>query len=349
MKTKIRVLVVDDSFLMRKIISDMINSDPDLEVVDQAKDGQEALEKVSQYRPDVVTLDVNLPLLNGIEVLEEIMKRHPTRVIMLSAYTQPGASATIKALELGAVDFVSKPSGEVSLDLNKLKEEIVYKVKIAAQVDLNKYLFTLRRHPPVLECVEKVPTLRKVIVIGASTGGPKAVLEIMQNIPAGISAAFIIIQHMPQGFTLSFAERISWQSNIKTKEAEDGELIFAGKAYVAPAGYHLRLIKESNQIKTKLTQEDFVNFLRPSVDVTLGSTAEIVGKDTVAVILSGMGKDGLEGVRKVKERGGFVIAQDESTSVIWGMPKSVVDSGLADVVLPVFEIPQAIVEIVEKT
>lgn len=349
MKTKIRVLVVDDSLLMRKIISDMINSDDDLEVIDKAKDGKEALEKIFQLKPDVVTLDVNLPLLNGIEVLKEIMKRHPTRVIMLSAYTQPGAGATIKALELGAVDFVAKPSGEVSLDLHRLKEEIIHKVKIAAQIDLNKYLFTLKRQPIILERTEKLPTIRKVVVIGASTGGPKAVLEIMQNIPAGISAAFIIIQHMPEGFTLSFAERISWQSNIKTKEAEDGDLIFANKAYVAPAGYHLRLIKEANQIKAKLTQEDPVNFVRPSVDVTLSSVAEIVGKDTVAVILSGMGKDGLEGVRKVKEKGGFVIVQDELTSVIWGMPKSVAEAGLADVILPVFEIPQAIVEVVEKT
>jgi two-component system chemotaxis response regulator CheB len=300
MAGKIGVLVVDDSFLMRKVISDIINSDPDLEVVGKVKDGKEALEKTFALRPDVVTLDVNLPLLDGIDVLKEIMHRQPTRVIMLSAYTQAGASATMKALELGAVDFIAKPSGEVSLDLHKLKEEIIFKVKLAARIDLNKFLFTLKRPPSVLEAPQKPIALKKLVVIGASTGGPKAILGILQNISPDIAAAFIIIQHMPEGFTFSFAERISWQSAIKAKEVEDGDIISAGKAYVAQAGYHLRFEKQDQHLKAKLSQDEFVNFVRPSIDVTLNSAAEVFGKDVVAVILTGMGRDGLEGVRKIK-------------------------------------------------
>lgn len=347
--SKIRVLVVDDSFFMRKIISEIISAEPDLEVIDKAKDGREALEKILTLKPDVVTMDVNIPGLDGIEVLKEVMLKQPTRVIMLSAYTQPGAAATIKALELGAVDFIAKPSGEVSLDLHKLKNEIISKVKLASRIELNKFLFTFK-HPPLVEArIEKEPVLiKKLVVIGASTGGPKAILGIMQNMPADIPAAFLIVQHMPEGFTLSFAERIAWQSGIKAKEAEDGDAILAGKAFIAPAGYHMVLEKQNDKYAVKLNQDALVNFVRPSIDVTLNSAADSYGKDVIAVILSGMGRDGLEGARKIKEKGGLVIIQDEATSVIWGMPKAVCEAGLADRVLPVFKIPETIIEEVKK-
>ncbi len=349
MDNKIRVLVVDDSFLMRKIISDIINADPSLEVVDKAKDGKEALEKVFTLKPDVITLDVNLPSLDGIDVLKEVMQKQPTRVIMLSAHTQPGASATIRALELGAVDFIAKPSGEVSLDIHKLKEEIIFKIKMASKIELDKFLFTLKRPSITLERVAReFVSLKKLVVIGASTGGPKAILEIMQNIPANIPAAFLIVQHMPEGFTRSFAERISWQSGIKVKEAEDGDIILGGKGFVAAAGYHTVLVKDGEQLKVKLNQDALVNFVRPSVDVTLSSVAEVFGKDTIGVILTGMGKDGLEGARKIKEKGGLIIVQDETTSVIWGMPKVIYEAGLADKVLPIFKIPEAIIEGIER-
>lgn len=344
MEKKIRVLVVDDSLLMRRVISDTINNDPALEVIDKAKNGQEALEKIFNLKPDVVTLDVNLPVIDGITVLEKIMQKQPTRVIMISAYTREGTTATMKALELGAVDFVAKPSGEVSLDIYKLKDEIISKIKLAAKIDLDRFLSTITSSEAYqLPRIKLFPAIKKLVVIGASTGGPKAVLDVMQALPAGLPAAFLIVQHMPKGFTLSFAERISWQSKIKTKEAEDGDIVLADKAYVAPAGYHMLLEKQEDRLKVRLNQDALVNYVRPSVDVTLNSAVKLFGKNVISVILSGMGKDGLEGCRKIKEKGGVVIAQDEETSVVWGMPKAVSDAGLADIVLPVAEIAGQIV------
>lgn len=344
MEKKIRVLVVDDSSLMRRIISDTVNSDPALEVIDKARNGAEAIEKILHLKPDVVTLDVNLPLIDGIGVLQKIMPEQPTRIIMISAYTRQGTTATMKALELGALDFIAKPSGEISLDIYRLKEEIISKIKMAAKINLDKFVSAFG--PAKISAsplIKPLTAIKKLVVIGASTGGPKAVLDIMQALPAGLPASFLIVQHMPKGFTLSFAERISWQSKIKTKEAQDQDLVLADKAYVAPAGYHMALEKEAGRLKISLNQDALVNYVRPSVDVTLASAVKLFDRNVVSVILSGMGKDGLEGCRKVKEEGGIVIVQNEETSVVWGMPKAVSDAGLADMVLPAAEIAGQIV------
>jgi two-component system chemotaxis response regulator CheB len=339
---KIRVLIVDDSFLMRKILSDIVNSDPELEVIEKAKDGKEALEKIFALQPDVTTLDVNLPVMDGLTVLEEAMKKQFVRVIMLSAYTRSGASATIRALELGAIDCIAKPSGEISLDLKKLKEEIISKIKIAAKVESNKYIYAAAQ-----PAVERAPGhAYKVVIIAASTGGPKVVLDLMQSIPGDVGAAFLIIQHMPEGFTMSFAERICWQSQLKTKEAEDGDELAPGKAYVAPAGSHLVLEKNGDKVRIRLNQEPRINFVRPAADVTMMSAADIFGRDTLGVVLTGMGRDGADGAKRIKEKGGNVIIQNMETSVVWGMPKAVFDAGLADKVLPVEEVPAAIIEYV---
>lgn len=343
MEDKIRVLVVDDSLLMRKIISDGINSDPALEVIDKAKNGKEALEKIFSLKPDVVTLDINLPLLDGISVLEEVMKKQPTRILILSAYTREGTSSTIRALELGAIDFITKPSGEISLDIYKLKDTIASKIKLAAKVNLDKFS-PIRIHP----YIEKSSDIRKLVIIGASTGGPKAVLDIMQDISEGLPAAFLIVQHMPKGFTASFAERISWQGKIKTKEAQDSDLVLTDKGFVAPAGYHMVLEKSQEAVRIKLNQEPLVNFVRPSIDVTMASGAEVFGRSVIGVILSGMGKDGLEGCQKIKKRGGTIIVQDEATSVVWGMPKAVYEADLADKVLPLSKIAEAITREITK-
>jgi len=341
MDKKTKVLVVDDSFLMRKIISDIINSDPDLEVIGKAKDGQEAIEKIAGLCPDVVTLDINLPLVDGIDVLEKVMKTHPTRIIMFSAYSRKGANATMRALELGAVDFIAKPGGEISLGLDKLKEEIVSKIKLAAGINLDKYL--LAAEVGVSTPVRPAQALiKKLVVIGASTGGPKAILDIMQNLGENLPACFIIVQHMPKGFTLSFAERISWQSGMRAKEAEEGDELGAGKVFVAPAGYHLTLDNRLDSVRVKLNEDPLVNFVRPSIDVTMFSAADVFGKDCIAVVLTGMGKDGAEGSKKIKEAGGTVIIQDEKSSVVWGMPRSVLKEVAGVEVLPISEIPQAI-------
>ena len=196
--------------------------------------------------------------------------------------------------------------------------------------------------------VEKPLALKKLVAIGASTGGPKAILEIMQDIPPAVPAAFLIIQHMPRGFTLSFAERISWQTGIKTKEAEEDDIILAGKAFVAPAGYHMVLEKQNNRLKINLTEEALVNFVRPSIDITMTSAAEVFGSNVIGIILTGMGKDGLEGIRNIKQKGGLIIIQDEETSVVWGMPKVVYEAGLADKVLPISKIADAIMENIER-
>jgi two-component system chemotaxis response regulator CheB len=348
MADKVKVLVVDDSFLMRRIISDIVNSDPHLEVVGKAKDGEEALEKIASLNPDVVTLDINLPVRNGIDVLNDIMKARPTKVIMLSAYTRAGASATIRALELGAVDFIAKPSGEISLGLEKLKSEIIGKIKLAANVDLGKYLSAFRAAGLAAKEEESNIGVKRLVIIGASTGGPKAILNLMRAIPGDIDAAFLIVQHMPKGFTLSFAERLSWETGIKAKEAEEGDVLDSSKAFVAPAGSHMVLVRNNNQVKIKLNQDPPVNFVRPSIDVTMLSAVEIFGKDIIGVILTGMGKDGLEGARRIKEAGGKILIQDEESSVVWGMPGSVSKAGLTEGALPLSEIAEVLIKSIRK-
>lgn len=343
MSDKVKVLVVDDSFLMRRIISDIVNSDPHLEVVGKAKDGDEALEKIAALNPDVVTLDINLPVRSGIDVLSDIMKTRPTKVIMLSAYTRAGASATIRALEIGAVDFIAKPSGEISLGLEKLKNEIIDKIRLAANVDLFKYLAAFRAAGIAKAEGKKIAGVKRLVIIGASTGGPRAILDIMKDIPGDTKAAFLIIQHMPKGFTLSFAERISWETGIRAKEAEEGDTVDSGRVFVAPAGSHLVLIKDNQEVKIKLTQDPPVNFVRPSIDVSMISAVDIFGKDIIGVILTGMGRDGLEGARKIKEAGGKIFIQDEESSVVWGMPGSVSKAGLTDGILPLSQIADVLV------
>jgi len=325
---------------MRKIITDIISSDSKLEVVAEARDGKEALEKIFSLQPDVITLDINLPVVDGLQVLTEVMKKQPTRIIMLSAYSRSGTSATISALEMGAVDFIAKPSGEISLDLPKLKDEIIAKIKLAARIELNKFSLSSAVTRPEPRSLD----IKKIVVIGASTGGPRALLQVMKDIPGGLPAAFLIVQHMPEGFTLSFAERISWKSGVKVKEAEEGDIVTADKAFIAPTGTHMVLQRYEEKMKIRLSSDPLVNFVRPAVDVTMMSAVEVFGKDVIGVVLTGMGKDGLAGSRKIKENGGFIIIQNEETSVVWGMPKMVFRAGLADKVLPLSDIAGAIVE-----
>jgi len=343
---RISIFVVEDSILMQKVITDIFSHDPDFEVVGSAYKGEEALENIPKLKPDIVTLDVNLPDVYGLTVLKEIMSKFPTRVVMLSAYTQKGAEVTMKALELGALDFIPKPSGEISLDLYNFREEIVSKMKIVANIDINNYLSNFRGVP----VAEEALAVKKIVVIAASTGGPKAIIEVMQKIPADIAASFLIIQHMPKGFTRTFAERISWYSSIKTKEAEDCDVVLKGAGYVAPAGFHMIVENISDDVSDKfrirLDETPLVNYVRPSADVTMGSAADLFGNNIIAVVLTGMGKDGLEGAKSIKEGGGFIIAQDKASSVVYGMPKAVADAGLADRVLSIDDIPKEIIRMV---
>lgn len=328
----VSVLVVDDSAFMRKMISDVLNSDPEIRVVGTARDGQDAIEKVGKLQPDAITLDIEMPRVDGLTALAYIMNKHPTPVVMLSALTKKGAEETIKALEYGAVDFITKPSGNVSLDIEILRSEIIDKVKLAALAKVKKIKAAARK---VVSEEVKFADRRRVVVIGASTGGPQALIEVLQKLPGKIPACLLIVQHMPKGFTKSFAERLDSLSDLEVKEAEDGDLLRSNTALVAPGDYHM--VIENSAVK--LNQRDKIHGVRPAVDVTMKSAAEAFEADAVGVLLTGMGSDGALGMRAIKERGGATIAQDESTSIIFGMPKAALELGCVDKVVPISQIP----------
>ena len=345
----VRVLVVDDSFFMRTLVSDMLNSDPDIKVVGVSKDGNDALEKLKTLRPDVITLDYLMPGLSGLRTLKRIMRERPTPVIMLSAYTEEGTATTIECLEAGAVDFVLKPSGAVSVDIEKVKDKLTEKIKRASKVNIRKIKSILARKRVKQFLAPGVVVKEKVFVIGSSTGGPSVLELILSELPSNFPAAILIVQHMPAKFTKTLAERLNRMSEIVVKEAEEGDVVESGKAYVAPGDFHMvvkRIVTEGvARAIISLDQGPPVHGLRPSVDVTMKSVADVYGENAVGIILTGMGKDGAEGMRAIKRRNGKTIAQDEATSLIYGMPREVIEKGDADRVLPVFEISQGIVQL----
>jgi two-component system chemotaxis response regulator CheB len=350
MGNKIRVLVVDDSALMRRMISDILNSDKGIEVMTTARDGEDAIKKVTELKPDVVTLDVEMPRLDGLHALGYIMSEIPTPVVMVSAYTQKGAEATFRALEYGAVDFVPKPSGPVSRDIRTVGDELIAKVKVAARVDLDTLNFIRpKRIPEGLKVKPKkiIPEVR-VIAIGASTGGPRALGQILPQLDPDIPAALLIVQHMAKGFTKTFAARLNREAKIEVKEAEAGERIEPGKALIAPGGYHMAVRREVTGNKApgviRLNQEPPVYGLRPTVDSMMLSAAEIYGDKTVGVILTGMGRDGAKGMKAIKDDKGKTIAQDKDTCVAYGMPKAAVEEGAVDKIVPLDKIPQEIMK-----
>ncbi len=349
--------MVDDSAFMRKVITDLLETDPVLKVVGTARNGEDALKKIHELRPDVVTLDVEMPVMDGLVTLEKIMQQKPLPVIMLSSLTQSGTEITIKALQRGAVDFIPKPSGTISLDLAKVKEELINKVKIAATV---KVYQTFIREPgriPQKAFYSTAPTVpaptapKKLVLIGTSTGGPKALNEILPRLPKDIPAAVIIVQHMPPGFTRSLAERLDQISEIRVKEAEDQEKVMSGTAYIAPGDYHLLVERVSPQQKDpllRLSKDPPVNGHRPSVDVMMQSAARANGWELIGVILTGMGHDGREGIRAIKEKNAKVIAEDETTAVVFGMPRAVIEARLADYILPLPSVASEIIHLLNK-
>jgi two-component system chemotaxis response regulator CheB len=346
----IRVLVVDDSAFMRKTISAILNEADDLEVVATARDGLDAVKKVTDYRPDVITLDIEMPRLEGLQTLGYIMSECPTPVVMVSAYTESGAETTMKALEYGAVDFVCKPSGPISLDLEKVAQELVAKVRLAAQVDVARLKFIeVERLQEVAGPTQTLVAGRQVVVIASSTGGPRALYDIIPLLPPDLPAAVLVVQHMSQGFTKMLADRMDRVSRVRIKEGEDGEPVLTGHVYFAPGNYHLLVESEAGREVIRLNQAPPRNSVRPSADVTLESVVKLYGANCLAVILTGMGHDGTAGARLVKQAGGRVSAQDEATSVVFGMPRSVIDAGLADVVLPLDAITEHIVRQVQAT
>ncbi len=327
---------------MRTVISDTLNSDPEIEVIGEAGDGIEAVEKVKELKPDVVTMDVEMPRMDGLTAVSEIMKlQNPPAIVMLSALTQEGADATFEALKRGAVDFISKPSGTVSPDLRKKGFELIKKVKNAAIAKVPVYRRAVKPKP----AIRHVSPLEKLIVIGASTGGPPVVEEILSSLPLSARFRVIVVQHMPRGFTGRFARRLNSVSEYEVREAADGDRLKGGLAYVAPGDYHLVLERENGDIVIRLNRDQPINGVRPSVEPALISAARVDGPNTIAVILTGMGKDGQVGVQFVKDAGGKVIAQNRESCVVFGMPKRAIETGCVDVVADPHDIVNSVLKL----
>lgn len=350
---KIRVLIIDDSAFMRRIISDMLNSDGNIEVIDTARNGKVGLEKAIALKPDIITLDVEMPVMNGLETLSELMKLNPVpKVIMLSSLTYEGGEATIKALELGALDFIAKPTASIlNFDAEHIKDELTKKINSIGKSTgtyypreqlAEKFSFTKKN---ISESSSSSVKLKYIVAIGTSTGGPRALQEVLPKLPEDIPAAVLVVQHMPPGFTKSLSERLDSLSAINVKEAEEGDVLKPGWAYIAPGNYHM-LINEyiNDEYKISINKESPVTGHRPSVNVMMKSVAESGHRNIIAVMMTGMGNDGSEGIKKIKEAGGKTIAQDESTCVVYGMPKSAVNIGAIDTIAPLHNITTEILK-----
>ena len=408
-----RVLIADDSAFMRKVLTDFFNKQPDFEVAGTAINGKEAINKVMEYSPDLVTMDVNMPVMDGLNALAVIMEQKPTPVLMLSSLTQQGTEATVRALSLGAIDFISKAGGSIS-KLDTIEDELLEKCRNAVKAKVHKIPYVPQKKlenikpvskspaPPVMKRVElpvrqglklggaaqtppsknssnvfavKRPNVilqargkpqpeaaskvtpvtmtgmgngsKKLVAIGTSTGGPQALQQVITRLPGNLPCGVVVVQHMPAGFTKALADRLDTISQVSVKEAEDGDIIQPGHVYIAPGSHHLRVREEGSSRRIVLGQDPPVGNHRPAVNVMYDSVAPI-GKNLVAVIMTGMGCDGSEGMKKIKAAGGYSIAQDEPTCVVYGMPKAVVDAGLADEIKPIQSIAQAIVEAVKR-
>lgn len=338
----INVLVVDDSAFMRKVISDILTNEPGINVVGVARDGQDAIDKVKSLKPDVITLDVEMPKMDGLTALTYIMKEFPTPTVMLSALTKHGADETIKALEYGAVDFILKPSGSISLDIDSIRDEIITKVRAAAKANIEKIKIYTRAVLRRKKRTFKAARDKQVVIIGSSTGGPPALLDLLPRIPKNFPAGILVVQHMPAGFTKSLSERLDSKCAIHVKEAKAGDKIEPGTALVAPGNFHL-LIENSAVI---LDESPKIHGVRPSVDLTMMSAVELYENRVIGVIMTGMGSDGADGMRLIKKRGGRNIAQDEATSTIFGMPKAAIKTGCVDVISPLDKIHEDMIEMV---
>lgn len=359
MPEQIRVLIVDDSPFMRRAISSLIDGEKDVVVAGMAKDGQDAIRQIQDIKPDIVTMDIEMPVMDGLTALKIIMEKHPLPVIMLSSLTEEGARETLTALDIGAADYIPKNLSNVSLNILKIKDELLSKIRA---ISLKKYPFRTSfsgkqgaaRVPsqkeqskiaisPLRECKTAGLNGVGVVAIGSSTGGPKALQDVLTKIPGNFPVPIILVQHMPKAFTGPFAERLSSICQIKVTEACGGEIIKPGNAYLSPGDKHLSIARQGRDgVKINLSTEpsDLIN--KPSVSVMMESVAKEFPGKALGVILTGMGSDGLNGMKKIKESGGRTIAQDEATCVVYGMPKAVVDAGLADKILPVYRIAEEI-------
>lgn len=346
MPRKIRVLIVDDSALVRKLLRDVINADPEMEVAGVAANGIEAIRAVSELQPDVVTMDIHMPEMDGLAALEYIMRKNPLPVVMLSALAQRGAAATLRALELGAVDFIAKPSHYPSA-VKEVREEVVLKIKTAfhARGHIRKG-YPKHEGKRKIAQVGKAPNEEKLVVIGASAGGPRALSEIMPMFPREMLAAMVIVQHMPGVFTRSFAARLNSISELPVKEAEDGEVIKPGMVLVAPGDKELIVSPDREGLgRVELMDSANRSGATPRIDTTMITAAETYGPQTIGVIMTGMGSDGARGMERIKKSKGSTIAQDEASCLVFGMPKVAIERGYVDWVVSLEKIPEKIMEL----
>jgi len=349
---KIKVLVVDDSALIRAVMKEIIDREKDMECVAAAPDPLVAREMIKSLNPDVLTLDVEMPRMDGLDFLERLMRLRPMPVLMVSTLTELGSDITFRALELGAVDFVSKPKLDIARGMEEYAIEIADKIRAAARSQVQKSATTMARQNYSVDAVLPIAAGRlfsteKLVVIGASTGGTEAIKEILVNLPAD-APGVLVTQHMPEHFTKSFADRLNGLCRISVKEAEHNERILPGHAYIAPGHSHLLLIRSGANYMTKLDQGELVNRHRPSVDVLFRSAANAAGSNALGIILTGMGRDGVKGLLELKMTGAHTIAQDEASCVVFGMPKEAIAAGGVCEVLPLQKIARRTVEYLES-
>jgi len=355
--SKIRVLVVDDSALMRKLLTELLNSDSEIEVVGTAMDAYVAREKIKKLNPDVLTLDVEMPKMDGLSFLSNLMRLHPMPVVMVSSLTQLGAQVTMRALDLGAVDFVSKPKVDLVYTLDDCAIEITSKVKAAAMANVETLLNhagDLDVHHSLQDTIlgmkplsvgNKFRTTDKVIAIGASTGGTEAIKEVLVRLRPDCPGV-VITQHIPPVFSRSFAERMNQVSRLTVCEAEDGQQIRPGHAFIAPGDQHLLVVRDGARYRCKLSDGPPINRHKPAVDILFDSVAETAANNAVGVLLTGMGRDGAKGMKHMHDAGATTIAQDEQSSVIWGMPHAAIKEGGVDRILPLKNIAAKVTELV---
>ena len=340
----IKVLVVDDSALIRSLLAEIIKQAPDLELVGAAPDAYVAKEMVMKLKPDVITLDIEMPKVDGLTFLDKLMKARPTPVIMISTLTQKGADATLRSLELGAIDFIAKPKLDVAKGIGEYQDEIVAKIRVAAKT-------RPRQRPRSSAEIKAIPVqysgTETIVGIGASTGGTEAIRQVLEQLSPAFPAT-VITQHMPPNFTKSFAQRLNALCKINVHEAKDGERILPGNAYIAPGDKHMRIIRSGADYRVKLDDGPLVSGHKPSVDVMFASLAETVGKNTIATILTGMGKDGAAGMLALRDAGAITMAQDEASCVVYGMPRAAVEIGATKHIIPLDKMSKALSQAVEQ-
>ena len=348
---KIRVVVVDDSALVRSLLTEIINRQTDMQCVGAASDPLVAREMIRELNPDVITLDVEMPRMDGLEFLSRLMRLRPMPVVMVSTLTEQGADITLRALEMGAVDYVAKPRIGITSGLNELAGDIVDKIRIAAAAHVKRLGpapatgAAPAPHSPAATEAPRAPLPRlsteKVICIGASTGGTEAIREVLTPMPAD-SPAIVITQHMPPGFTTSFAARLDSLCKIRVEEARDGQRILPGHAYIAPGGHHLRIDRSGSNYVAVVEDTEPVNRHRPSVEVLFRSAARVLGPNALGIMLTGMGGDGAQAMREMKDAGSYNYVQDEASCVVFGMPRMAIQAGAAHEILPLTQIAPAV-------